>query len=334
MRTLSNSLAVLLLALLAVHSSAFAPRVTDPTIRSLSQQQQQLSPLTLYNQPKKKPYDEKLRKKLLSESIAPWRTIRLFLYGSLGSGAAVGGFIQLTGLLAALSKGQTDIDMNTEYLNLGIDFGAVALFAFLFKWDIDKQGELSEKVEQKLELKKLQKEVSKGMREREQLLGTLQLQVQISANGDVRQASVRELQAGARQHVILVAGPKKACKDALVGANLLKMDFAMSNVLVVPYETDVDVAELQSRPDGSGFGGDSTLPIYERQPYVARPTGDGWDEYVAAEMADAVQQNGEKAREEGIAVVVASNGKVVRRGVGKVPWRQMVEELDESVKPK
>jgi hypothetical protein len=219
-------------------------------------------------------------------------------------------------------------------LNLGIDFGAVALFAFLFKWDIEKQGELSEKVEQKLELKKMQKEVSKGMREREQLLGTLQLQVQISANGDVRQASVRELQAGARQHVILVAGPKKACKDALVGANLLKMDFAMSNVLVVPYETDVDVAELQSRPDGSGFGGDSTLPIYERQPYVARPTGDGWDEYVAAEMADAVQQNGEKAREEGIAVVVASNGKVVRRGVGKVPWRQMVEELDESVKPK
>ncbi|GAX21347.1 hypothetical protein FisN_6Lh087 [Fistulifera solaris] len=333
MRTLSKPLAFLLLALLTAHSLAFAPCATDPMVRRNSHHQPPTPLLLLYNQPKKKPYDEKLRKKLLSESIAPWRTIRLFLYGSLGSGAFVGGFIQLTGLLAALSKGQTDIDMNTEYLNLGIDFGAVALFAFLFKWDIEKQGELSEKVEQKLELKKLQKEVSKGMREREQLLGTLQLQVQISANGDVRQASVRELQAGARQHVILVAGPKKACKDALVGANLLKMDFAMSNVLVVPYETDVDVAELQSRPDGKGFG-DTSLPIYERQPYVARPTGSGWDEYVAAEMADAVQQNGEKAREEGIAVVVASNGKVVRRGVGKVPWRQMVEELDESVKPK
>lgn len=215
-------------------------------------------------------------------------------------------------------------------MNLGIDFGAVALFAFLFKWDTEKLGELNEKVEQKLERKKLQKEATKGMREREQLLGTLAVNVQISANGDVRQASLRELQAGARQHVILVAGPKKACKDALVGANLLKMDFAMSNVLVVPYETDVDVAELQSRPDGSGFG--DSLPIYEKQPYVARPTGHGWDEYVAAEMADAVKQNGEKAKEEGIAVVVASTGKVVRRGVGKVPWRQMVEELEESVK--
>ena len=180
-------------------------------------------------------------------------------------------------------------------------------------------------------MKKKQKEATKGMREREQLLGTLTLNVPISANGDVRPASVRELQAGARQHMILVAGPKKACKDALVGANLLKMDFAMSNVLVVPYETDVDATELQSRPDGSGFG---ERPMYEKQAYVARPTGDGWKEYVAAEMEDAVKQNGEKAKEEGIAVVVASNGKVVRRGVGKVPWRQMVEELDESVKPK
>jgi hypothetical protein len=114
MRTLSNSLAVLFLALLTVHSSAFAPRTTDPMVRSMSQRQQPTPFLLLYNQSKKKPYDEKLRKKLLSESIAPWRTIRLFLYGSLGSGAFVGGFIQLTGLLAALSKGQTDIDMNTE----------------------------------------------------------------------------------------------------------------------------------------------------------------------------------------------------------------------------
>jgi hypothetical protein len=116
MRTLSNFRAFLLLALLAIHSSAFALRATDLKTQRPSQQQQQRQPnsVLLYNQHKKKPYDEKLRKKLLSESIAPWRTIRLFLYGSLGSGAAVGGFIQLTGLLAALSKGQTDIDMNTE----------------------------------------------------------------------------------------------------------------------------------------------------------------------------------------------------------------------------
>jgi hypothetical protein len=58
--------------------------------------------------------DEALRNKLLAETIAPWRTVRLFFYGALGSGAAVGGFITLTGTLAALSGARTDVDLNTE----------------------------------------------------------------------------------------------------------------------------------------------------------------------------------------------------------------------------
>lgn len=56
-----------------------------------------------------------MRNKLLAETIAPWRAVRLFLYGSLGSGALVGGLIQLSSTAAALSgvKG-ADVDMNTE----------------------------------------------------------------------------------------------------------------------------------------------------------------------------------------------------------------------------
>lgn len=198
----------------------------------------------------------------------------------------------------------------------------------MFKFETDKKAELDESVQDKLEKKKEKSKLIKAMREREKLLGTLQLAVQISSDGATREATVNELQAGANQHIILVAGPKKACKDALVGANLLKMDFAMSNVLVVPYETDVDLIEKQSRPDGGGFG---DRPTFEKQPYVARPTGDGWEEYIAAEMRDAMDQNGDRAKDEGIAVVIASNGKVLRRGIGRVPWRQMVEELEAEV---
>lgn len=211
-----------------------------------------------------------------------------------------------------------------QYTNLAIDFGAVAIFALLGRWDLGKQKELDESVQLKIVKKKEQKKVAKGMREREKLLGTLKLDIQITADGDTREAAVRELQAGARQHIIIVAGPRKACKDALVGANLLKMDFAMSNVLVVPYELDADPAELKARPSG-GFG---DRPMYETQPYVAQAAGEGWEEYVQSEIADAVAQNGESAKEEGIAIVVANSGKVIRRGVGKVPWRQMVEELN------
>lgn len=58
--------------------------------------------------------NDRLRNKLVAETIAPWRAVRLFLYGALGSGAALGGFVTLTGTLAALSGARTDLDLSTE----------------------------------------------------------------------------------------------------------------------------------------------------------------------------------------------------------------------------
>jgi hypothetical protein len=212
---------------------------------------------------------------------------------------------------------------------VGIDFGAVALFAFLAKFDLGKQDELLSKVEDKVERKKEMNIRNKGVQEREKVLKTLPIEIVVSLDGATRSATVAELQAGAKQHMIIVAGPRKACKDALIGANLLKMDFAMSNVMVVPYETDAASSEVQSRPSG-GFG---DKPIYERQAYIAQASGGGWDEYIQQEIADAVEQNGDSAKTEGIAIVAASNGKIIRRGIGTVPWRQMVEQLEKEVNP-
>lgn len=62
--------------------------------------------------------DPEMRSKLLSESIAPWRTVRLFLYVAAGSGALVGGLITLSGVAAALSGARTDVDLNTEVCHL------------------------------------------------------------------------------------------------------------------------------------------------------------------------------------------------------------------------
>mmetsp|Transcript_18797 Transcript_18797/g.28993 ORF Transcript_18797/g.28993 Transcript_18797/m.28993 type:complete len:351 (+) Transcript_18797:106-1158(+) len=285
--------------------------------------------LTLHAEEKKKSkggVDASMKTKLLAESIAPWRTLRVFFYGAAASGAFLGGMITLAGAAAGITGARTDLDMNTEYLNLAIDFGAVAAFGVLAKLDLDKGSELDENVQKKIDRKKEEKVAAKAMKKREESLANLLLEIQVSTDGTTQEAPVSALQNGARQHMIIVAGPRKACKDALIGANLLKMDFAMSNVLVVPYNTDPGAADV--RPSG-GFG---ERPAYETQPYVARTIGEGWEEYIKAEMDDAVAQNGEKTKEEGIAVVIANNGKVIRRGVGKVPWRQMVEQLDDEVR--
>ena len=53
-----------------------------------------------------------MRNKLVTESIAPWRTLRLFLYGSAGSGAFIGGLINGSGAIAASAS--PDFNIQTE----------------------------------------------------------------------------------------------------------------------------------------------------------------------------------------------------------------------------
>lgn len=309
----------------ATAAVAFTSTATTTSTRSASS-----STVALHE---KKPggLDANVSNKLLTETIAPFRGLRLFFYAAFASGAFVGGLITASGVAAALNGLRSDVDLNTEYLNLAIDFGAVAFFGVLAKFDLDKDAELSAKVEDKVRRTKEQKKLAGAMREREVALKSLNINVRISENGDTKMAPVGVMQDKAKQHIILVAGPNKAIKDALRGAQLNKVNFAMTNILVVPYETGIDAVERASRPDGSGFGNDAR-PSYETQPYVAEPIGGGWDAFINDELATAMEQAGEeRVREEGIALVIANDGKVIRRGVGKVPWRQMVDELEEAV---
>jgi hypothetical protein len=131
------NLYLLTLALTSGVGSAFQPNLA---VRKLSVSPKQLLPQNTYNKEcessfssttrttalwstppssgdnkkKKGGFDEGLRSKLVSESIAPWRTVRLFLYGSLGTGALIGGLVTLSGTAAALSGARSDLDLNTQ----------------------------------------------------------------------------------------------------------------------------------------------------------------------------------------------------------------------------
>jgi len=203
-------------------------------------------------------------------------------------------------------------------MNLAIDFGAALGFAILGKLDSDKGAELTARVEQKMEKKKENQKLVKGMKEREKRLRLLELNVRVSDDGTVQRAPVEAIQKGGKQHIIIVAGSQKVIRDALLGANILKMEFAMRDVLVVPYELDKKKDEGQIRPEGTGFGGAASKPTWETQPYIARTVGEGWENWIQSELADAVKQNGEKAVSDGIAIVVDNTGRIIRRGLGKV----------------
>jgi hypothetical protein len=122
-----------ILLLFVVRTNAFAPLLDTLTTRNgVMKTSPESSLVTLWseeNKEKKKGgLDGKLRSKLLSESIAPWRTLRLFLYGSLGSGAFIGGLINTSGAIAASSS--PEFNLNPE----------VRLYLMLSEWKILSQA--------------------------------------------------------------------------------------------------------------------------------------------------------------------------------------------------
>lgn len=86
-------------------SSVASTRVAKPSTESLV-------PLFAEESKNKDGLDVNMRSKLLSETIAPWRSIRLFLYGSFASGAFIGGMVNGSGAIAASAS--PDFNLNTE----------------------------------------------------------------------------------------------------------------------------------------------------------------------------------------------------------------------------
>jgi len=263
--------------------------------------------------------DSSVRSKLLAESIAPWRTLRLFTFASAGSGAFIGTLVT-AGALAA--SGATGADVNEIYKNIAIDLGAVSICAVLFKLDLDKGLELEGNVEKKIERKKEIKKISAAMKNREKDIQKLNVSIRVSADGETREAPIGVLQSGAKQHTVILIGPQSYTRDSLFSAQLVKRDvFARSNVLIVPYSLNSD----RTKPVSGGGFGERTE---EKESYVAQPVGEEWFSYIQAEVDDAIAQGGEKMKEEGIVVVVRNDGEVIRRGVGMVPWKMTVNELN------
>ena len=234
-----------------------------------------------------------------------------------------------------------------QALNLGIDFGAVFAFVLFFKLDFDAGSQLVEKVETRLQRKDDEVVSRKAMKGREQTVTKLEINFRTSDvdenddsadnNDKMQRAPVRAVQVGGKQHVIIVAGGRKAVRDALLGSSLMGSEFAIRDVLIVPYELGGkgwDAASpSMSSSSGDGGGGDGfgkkKRPKWETRPYVAEPVGDGWISYIKAEMDDAICQNNDRdISSEGIAIVVSNTGEIVKRGLGKVSFYRNRDDVN------
>merc|ERR1711924_290967 len=102
-------------------------------------------------------------------------------------------------------------------------------------------------------------------------------------------------------------------KDTLLSAMTANTGerFSTANTLVVPV------------PLGKSATCGMASPIWQRQGYVASPPADSlaaWQSAMNVEVA-AAEKQGAKDAGKGIVLVVGADGKVVRRGLGRVLWK-------------
>jgi len=133
---------------------------------------------------------------------------------------------------------------------------------------------------------------------------------------------VETLRAAARQHVVVLGGPRRAVDAALTDALIQQPLFARAECVVVPVRTDDDaVAATLAK---------KKKPAFDRAGFVTKPAPAderAWIEYVNEEIATATSQGAAEAPAAGVVIAIRRDGSVARRGVGKPPWKELVDEL-------
>jgi len=284
-------LIVLILLTLSTLTSSFVPHFltrASPVFKTHT--------ASTLNAEKQKPaLPQEVKQKLLAESIAPWRTLRLFLYASFGSGAFVGLLITLSNLSAPDSMKTSDPDSNL-LLNAGVNFIATAAFATAAYFDAKKGKELEGKVDAKFARKLVQKEEEKES----QKIWSTASSYPIKLNSGLQ--SLKSLN-DKRLSVVFVSGNGGFIKETLLNARLNK-EVIKTNGLIL------------ATPDNGGFS--------KMEEYTS--TYDNELLNVMKGEVEKAKEQGAKV-EDGVVVVVGREGKVVRRGIGRVDFRKVCSDI-------
>lgn len=305
---------------------------------------------------KEGPSDEMLDK-LRAEATTPFRTIRLFIYGTFAFGASIGSLTAFTQLLASANNQPDALPLNQALQNVGIDVTVVvaSLGAFLF------ENKLAQATKENVAKQYRRKEGGLSQEEeekREKFMRDLSVTIRVGEKEtDIKEANVGDLTKKANQHIVLVAGPQEFLNEALVSARLSKQDtFIKGNAMIVPLlctannrksgkgskdnENSNDVisniveSKLQEKKgfsDGKEeFLLQKTKQLFAKEAYVANPevNKNQWLELAEKEFRDAEGQGNKKVRKEGVTIVMRKDGYIVRRGLGVPEWKDLVKYLD------
>lgn len=193
--------------------------------------------------------EEFTRKQILKEETeAPFRKIRLFLYGSLGAAAGIGSILTLASLIATLT-GARDGNLDEIYQNLAINVLGVPVLGYFIKRDLDAQ-------------KSLLVRIQKGGK-----LAGLRLKVD-SANGPmvVKLSDLRRGR-GIEKKVVVVVAPPELLQSSIISSIKESKNLLSNNIITVPVSIESNPAR-----EGDVILKTISLPTDGENPYPVEST--------------------------------------------------------------
>jgi hypothetical protein len=226
---------------------------------------------------------------LRSEAEAPWRSLRIVMFGFFCVSASVGAVIATSQVIAALAHAQDALPLNDVATSLAVDVGAIATFAFLLRRD----------------LKARDKQVARL--QREERLGALQLEL---ANRKV----LRLTQLRGFSRAVLFAGSPEQVKQVVESAEPFKEDLVQRGVLLVP---------LPIFGDGGASAADVPPLTKDDLRWRATPLRtDDWAAWFGQQLSAS-----SKTSEQGLYVSLRMDGRVRASGTGPPPWDRFIKQL-------
>ncbi|KAJ4967715.1 hypothetical protein NE237_014416 [Protea cynaroides] len=236
--------------------------------------------------------------KIRSEVLSPFRTVRMFFYLAFIASSSLGGLIATTQLIAALTNPSKAAEIPEIVKGLGIDVGAMSIFAFLYSRENSAKN---------AQLARLS---------REENLSNLKLRV-----GQKKVISVSSLRGIAR--LVILAGPASFIMESFRLSEPFTESLVDRGVLVVPFAMDGDVPRFEF--DESKEMEELTAKrkrLWQLVPVYASE----WSKWL-----DEQKKLAKVSPESPVYMSLRMDGRVRGSGIGYPPWNAFVAQLPPSL---
>ncbi|XP_021806061.1 protein LOW PSII ACCUMULATION 1, chloroplastic isoform X2 [Prunus avium] len=232
--------------------------------------------------------------RIRSEVLTPFRSVRMFFYLAFIASGGLGGLIATTQLIAALTNPSRALDAPEIVKGLGIDLGAVSLFAFLY---------LRENKAKNAQIARLS---------REENLSNLKLRVD-----EKKVIPLSSLRGIAR--LVICAGPASVITEAFNQSEPYTERLVERGVLVVPFPTDGNLPSFEFEES------EETKEITAKRKRLWQLTPIYIPEWT--KWLDEQKKLAGVSSDSPVYISLRLDGRVRGSGIGYPPWNAFVAQL-------